>query len=173
VVALFEIMKTGGAMRRLSFLVILILVIAILVSCVVDVENETEQSDSDLKEFDITSPLNSENYEEDFENGSMWRLSLADQIEVIIERHLIGDLELELGISDKNIELHIVLGISAEGASFLPIFDEHGRLEFLAVDIFGKMGRISHSLTCTEHLIVYSITDIRYSEPIFINPMIP
>jgi len=90
-------------------------------------------------------------------------------IEAIIEKYLTNDLDNET--SKENISFSFDLGLSSEGASFLTIFNDFGRLEYLGIDIFGEMGRISHSYTFTEHFIVYNVVEVNYSEPFFVNPM--
>jgi len=94
--------------------------------------------------------------------------STLNKSESITQRYLTRDNEINK--NTLNIELSLVFDISSEGASFFTIFDDSGNLEYFAVDVFGEMGRISHSYTFTEQFIVYSIIEISYSEPFFINP---
>ena len=93
---------------------------------------------------------------------------LQERIEAISAKHLTTNMGT--GGSTISIKSFTVFDFSAEGASFLAIFGDCGRLEYLGVDIFGEMGRISHSYTFTEQFIVYSVVEVAYAEPFFINP---
>ena len=92
-----------------------------------------------------------------------------DELEFIITRYLIKDSEI--GINTRNIDFAFVFDISTEGASFFTVYSDYGNLEYFGIDILGEMGRISHSYTFTEQFIIYSVVEILYNEPFFINPM--
>jgi len=135
------------------------LTILLLIAC---------DSDSVLSELPKNTPEISEYAAEIISNtGDEGYAQCA--IQVIVDRYLTRNPNAR--VETGNINLSIVFDISTQGASFTAVYDDYGNLEYLGIDIFGEMGRITHSYTFTQHFIVYTIIEVSYSEPFFINPM--
>jgi len=92
-----------------------------------------------------------------------------DELSILIMRYLTQ--EPETVINMENVDYSYVFDLSSEGASFFLIRDDYGDLQYLGVDIFGEMGRISHSYTFTKQFIIYKVVEIMYSQPFFVDPL--
>lgn len=89
-------------------------------------------------------------------------------LELIMHRYLAETYKR--GAREIGLEFAFNFSMSAEGASFSIVRDESGYIRYLGVDIFGEMGRISHSYTFAEYIIVYNVVKVMYDEPFFVNP---
>jgi len=153
-------MNSGGKMgtkNKITTIVILVLMSTLLANCNHSDIPEYLLQDAENITYEPVEQLSYDNCE-----------SIENQLRSIIERYLIVDTEIdkyELGIY-----LSSIFELSTEGASLFIVYDDYGNLEYFAVDIFGEMGRVSHSYTFTEWSIIYSVVEIEYSEPFFINP---
>ena len=144
---------------KCGIVIFLIVILLIFVAC-----SPGQSEYKSCENVEYTNELEAEDIftiNEDYE--------LLYERELIIARYLTRGHEYEI---NTNIESFTnISDLSSEGAEILAIRDDCGALRYLSVDIFGDMGRISYSYTFTESFIIYSVVEVIYSEPFFINPM--
>jgi len=92
----------------------------------------------------------------------------SQNVTCITEKYLTRETSAE--INRNSIETFVSFDFSTEGASFFVIRDNYDNLAHISVDIFGEMGRETHSYIFAGRLIIYNVLEVAYSEPFFINP---
>ena len=85
----------------------------------------------------------------------------------IIKQYLTQNINNSNKINIEFLDYH---ELSSEGSEFFVVRDKEDSLEYLNVRIFGTMGQISHEYIFTDVFIIYSLVEIIYSEPFYINP---
>ncbi len=65
----------------------------------------------------------------------------------------------------ETIETRAVFEYSSEGAELTAIYSNDHELQYLQVDIYGEMGRVTREYTFSEDKIIYNCHEVTYEQP--------
>ena len=95
----------------------------------------------------------------------------SDKIAKQIQKYF--SLSSEAGQVTQTTKSKVSLEYSTEGAYIFAKYTESGKIQYLNVDICSEMGREITEFTYAHDCIIYSVVDIGYTEPFYMNPIKP